>query len=159
MKIETLNDLDKYLADAYKSSNFHDSRWAIEELKNKIDEKEIIKHLKKELKIRKDNEKEMNKAIEIIKEKYKPTNYYIIQKALDCVQHKYQTGEYVLCRNVWGKDLVIAKIQQLTTKGYKVFIGRKLGTQHDVGFNNVICLATNLPKIKEELYNYDGEKR
>src|SRR6056297_2705511 len=147
MKVKTLEDLKKYVDDAYKNSNFFDSEYFIEELKKSYSEKEIISFLKKEIKSRKNNEKQLEKEINVLKERYKPTNYYLFEEALHWVTHKYQRGDVVLFES-YGK-IKIGIIRSKTSKGYKIFHGRKLGVLYTVPCNKVFCHVSNTKKVKE----------
>ncbi len=145
-ELKTLEDFKQYMLKAYKHSNFFDSQYQIEELKKKFSEKELISFIKKELKIVKNNIRLCNKETEAIRLKYQPQNDYIWQEALNYVTHKYSLNEWVFFHD---SGIKIGQIKSFTKKGYKIFIGRKLGIMPEIKFEDIICHASNIKKIAE----------
>ena len=137
---------------AYKNSNFFDSQWTVERLKEKYSEKDIIFYLKKGIAFRRKNESQLNKEIELLRDKYKPRDYYEWEYALDFVSHYYKKGEHIF---FFYGGISSGEIKKLTKKGYEVFIGRKLGIQPEISFKDVICHISNTKKILEVLKETD----
>lgn len=146
----------KMMNNAYKSCNHHDSQYAIEDLKKKYSDKEIIAFLNKEILVRRNNERLKEAEIEKIEAKYSPRDYYLWEEALNYVKHRYQSGEHIF---FYYDGIQSGKICKLTRKGYKVFIGRKLGIEPEIPFKDVICHVSNNKRILEELKLFEERQK
>lgn len=136
-KIKTVEDLKKYIGKAYENSNFFDSLFAVKELKQSMDVKTIITKLKKEIRRRKEQERQHKKETDLINKKFSDRNYYLYEDALNYVIHTYRRNDWVF---VWLYNKIeCVQIERLTKKGYRVWNGYKIGTQHNVKFKDVIC--------------------
>ena len=161
-EIKTFEDFKKYIAQAYKNSNFFDSQHEIEELKKTYSEKQILAFIRKEIDIRKKTDELKESELRKIEQKYKETKTWLWEEALNYVTHKYQVGEFVFCYSGNGfnsyKNIDCGKITKLTKRGYKIFFGRKLGIEPEVTFANIICEASNTKRILEEIQKQESVK-
>jgi hypothetical protein len=156
MEINTFKDFEEFMNKAYIDGNFHDSQNAVEELKKKYPIKEVISFINKQLETRKNNEKMLEIETKKLEEKYSPRKVWIWNEALDYVTHKYQKGEYIF---FYYDGITSGRIEQLTKKGYKVFVGRKLGVVPEIPFSHVICHISNTKRILEELKINEQEQK
>jgi small nuclear ribonucleoprotein (snRNP)-like protein len=142
-----LKEFENYMNDAYKNSNHFDSQYQIEELKNTIGEKDLVKFINKQILIRKNNEKLFSIEYDKLKNKYKPRSYDLWEDALNWITHYYKHGEYVFFKE--SNEILLGQIDKITKKDYKIFVGRKIGTINDVKCSQVICHASNIKKLFE----------
>jgi hypothetical protein len=155
MEIKTYEELEKYLDNAYKNSNFHDSYHEIKHLKKYLKNEDIIKLLKKQINKAKELDTIKNKEIATIEKKYKSKNIGIYEEALNYVTHNFQKGDTIVYYSTCDNCYRISKVDKLTKKGYQVFNGVKIGINEEVSFTNAICHANKINnyfdmKLKEE---------